>query len=260
MIRSVVIIGSGNLAEALAKAVARSPLELRQLWARNAQRGPAVAEAAGTVWSADPQCLAEADLYLLAVSDAAVAEVAEALPIPPSAIVAHTGGGVPIGALSAARYPRRAVFYPLQTFTRGREVDFSEIPLFLEVSQPDVLPELEAFARTLSRRVHLADSALRVRLHTAAVFACNFVNHMYALGDHLMRQSGLRYEYLKPLIAETAAKALAADHPAAVQTGPAVRGDRATAQRHLEVLAGDPALQEIYNLLSKSIWETSKKT
>ena len=151
MIRSVVIIGSGNLAEALARAVAASPLGLRQVFGRNRDRVAAVAALSGTVGESDPSRLAHADIYLIAVSDAAVAEVASSLPIDAAAVVAHTAGSVPVDAL--ARFPRRAVFYPFQTFTKGREVDFSEIPILVETASPDLRGEVEAFARCLSRTV-----------------------------------------------------------------------------------------------------------
>ena len=239
MIRSVVIIGSGNLAEALARAVAASPLGLRQVFGRNRDRVAAVAALSGTVGESDPSRLARADIYLIAVSDAAVAEVASSLPIDAAAVVAHTAGSVPVDAL--ARFPRRAVFYPFQTFTKGREVDFSEIPILVETASPDLRGEVEAFARCLSRTVLYADSALRGQVHLAGVFACNFANQ------------------LRPLIAETTAKALAAARPAAVQTGPAVRGDLPTQERHLRLLADDALLSDIYRLITQSIWETSRK-
>ena len=217
----VVIVGSGNLAEALAQAVARSGLQLVQLFARNAAQGEAVAALAGTQWTADPARLADADIYLISVSDKAVGEVAAALPLPAGAVVAHTAGSVPLDALPA--HARRAVFYPLQTFTKGRSVDFSQIPLFLETDDSPLRPALEAFARRLSHTVVWADSACRAKVHLAAVFACNFVNHMYAVGEGIVRSAGLPFDVLKPLLAETAAKALDAASPADVQTGPAVR-------------------------------------
>ena len=253
-----VIIGSGNLAEALAQAVARSGLKLVQLFARNAQRGKTVAALAGTQWTSDPAGLAEADIYLIAVSDRAVAEVAATLPIPEEAAVAHTAGSVPVTAIPE-RFARRAVFYPMQTFTRGREADFSVIPVFLEAPSPELRPELEAFARKLSGTVIWADSAQRCKVHLAAVFACNFANHMYAVGERIVRGAGLDFDVLKPLIAETAAKACDARSPLDVQTGPAVRNDFATKARHGDLLAFDLRLKNIYSTISQSIWETSKK-
>ena len=242
----VVIVGSGNLAEALAQAVARSGLQLVQLFARNAARGEAVAALAGTQWTADPARLADADIYLISVSDKAVGEVAAALPLPAGAVVAHTAGSVPLDALPA--HARRAVFYPLQTFTKGRSVDFSQIPLFLETDDSPLRPALEAFARRLSHTVVWADSACRAKVHLAAVFACNFVNHMYAVGEGIVRSAGL-----------TAAKALDAASPADVQTGPAVRNDLPTMARHRALLAAAPRLENIYSIISNNIWEISKK-
>jgi len=255
-LNEVVVIGSGNVAEALARAVAASGLRLAQLWARNAARAQEIAALAGCGWASRPESLAAADIYLLAVSDRAVGDVAAALPIPEGAVVAHTAGSVPLEALPA-RFARRAVFYPLQTFTRGRQVDFAEIPIFIEASDSGLQTELEVFARRLSRRVFRADSARRARLHLAAVFACNFANRMYALGEQLLRDAGLGFDVLRPLIAETAAKALASGSPAEVQTGPAVRGDLPTQERHAAML--DDELRTIYQLISRNIWETSKK-
>ena len=252
-----VIIGSGNLAEALARAVAGSGAKPVQVFARNAERGRAVAALAGTQWTDDPAQLAAADIYLISVSDKAVAELAASLPIPAGAAVAHTAGSVPLEALPAKF--RRAVFYPLQTFTKGREVDFSQIPIFLETDDAALRPALEAFARRLSQRVLWADSACRAKVHLAAVFACNFANHMYAVGERIVRSAGLPFDVLKPLIAETAAKALDAASPADVQTGPAVRNDLPTKAHHCALLDDELQLKNIYSIISNSIWETSKK-
>ena len=257
--KRIVIIGSGNLAEALARAVSKSGLEMVQLFARNPERGPVVARLAGCGWASDPEQLDRtADLYVIAVSDRAVAEVASTLPIPATAAVAHTAGSVPLEAIPE-RFTRRAVFYPMQTFTKGREVDFTRIPIFLETADPGMRPELEAAARQLSRQVIWADSAQRAKVHLAAVFACNFANHMYAIGEEVVRSAGLDFGVLKALVAETAAKACDARSPRDVQTGPAVRNDTPTQERHLALLEGDPNLQEIYTQISKSIWQTSRK-
>lgn len=256
--KRVVIIGSGNLAEALARAVAESELELVQIYARNAERARTVATLAATRWTTQPAELADADIYLVAVSDRAVTEVAAALPLPAHACVAHTAGSVPLDVLSGS-CAHRAVFYPMQTFTKGRRVDFSQIPIFLECDDETFYPELEAFARQLSQTVIRADSARRAKIHLAAVFACNFANHMYALGEQVARSAGLDFGVLKPLVRETAEKALDAASPADVQTGPAVRHDLATQERHLQLLGDDAQLKEIYTTISQHIWETSRK-
>lgn len=258
----LVLVGSGSVAEALARAAADNPAtELVQLVARNPVRGPVVAALGRTQWTADAAQLAPADLYLLAVSDRAVAEVAASLPLPPGAAIVHTAGGVALDALPA-QAARRGVLYPLQTFTAGRAVDFGRVPLFVEGSTPAFQAELEALARTFSPTVVAADSERRARLHLAAVFACNFANRMYALGEEVMQAAGLDFALLKPLIAETASKALDAPSPAGVQTGPAVRHDAPTLERHLRLLAEgglDARLTPMYQLISEDIWKTSKR-
>ena len=258
-LKSAVIIGSGNLAEALARAIAASDLELRQLYARNEARGRAIAALTGTETASRPEELCTtADIYLIAVSDSAVGEVARTLPIPSGAVVAHTAGSVSLEALPE-QYSRRAVFYPMQTFTKGRAVDFRAIPIFVEAADAALQADVEAFARHLSQTVLQADSARRAKVHLAAIFACNFANHMYALGERIVRTAGLDFDILKPLVAETAAKACDATSPADVQTGPAARHDATTIERHAALLADDPELLELYQQISKNIWETSRK-
>ena len=250
--KRVVIIGSGNLAEALARAVAKSGLELVQIFARNAERARIIAELTATDWATHPGMLAQdADIYLIAVSDKAVEHVAATLPIPEGAAVAHTAGSVPLAAIPE-KFARRAVFYPMQTFTKGREVDFSVIPVFLETPSAELRPELEAFARQLSGTVIWATSEQRARVHLAAVFACNFANHMYALGERLLQKNGLPFDILLPLIDETARKVHGLS-PRSAQTGPAVRYDTGVIEKHLDMLADEPEMQRLYRLLSDDI-------
>ena len=257
--KRVVIIGSGNLAEALARAVVKSDLELVQIFARNAERARIVAELVETDWATHPEMLSkEGDIYIIAVSDKAVAQVASTLPIPEKAAVVHTAGSVPLAAIPS-RFTHRGVFYPMQTFTKGREVDFSVIPIFLETASFEYRNELEEFAGQLSRQVIWANSDQRAKVHLAAVFACNFANHMYTIGERIARSAKLDFEVLKPLIAETAAKACDARTPLDVQTGPAIRNDFATKARHCDLLSFDLRLKNIYSTISQSIWETSKK-
>ncbi len=258
-----VILGSGNVAEALVAAITAKPadeLQLVQLYGRGAS-GSELARRFGVPFTGLLEDLAPADIYIMAVSDSAIGELSGRMNIPDSAVAAHTAGGVGIDALSP-HIAHRAVFYPLQTFTKGRNVDFADVPVFIEYDSTHAGDIVRRFAGMLSGNVMEADSALRVRLHTAAVFACNFVNHLYALGGALLTESGISPDILAPLIEETARKAIASGNPAAVQTGPAVRGDNETMRHHLELLAseGKVTYEKIYKLLSQSIWETSKKT
>ncbi len=257
--KSVVIIGSGNVAEAFARVLPERGFEVRQIFARNAMRGAEVARLAGCESNDNPDRIATADLYLVAVSDSAITPLLSSLPLPVGAVVAHTAGSQPLTAIPEC-FARRAVIYPLQTFTAGRGVDFREIPLFVEAADEVLLTEVKAFAGKLSDMVIEADSQMRSQAHLAGVVVCNFVNHLYAMGAGLVQTAGLPFSTLAPLIAESARKAIESGNPLAVQTGPAKRNDRVTIERHIAMLAPKPELQEIYEKLSQNIWkETSKR-
>lgn len=266
------IIGSGNVAEALALALKAmrsggengSMPELVQICARNRSEGSALAAKAGVGYVSSPEELAPADLCIIAVSDGAIPEVSAKIRAGAGTVVAHTAGGVGLDAISP-HIAHRGVIYPFQTFTKGREADFSNIPIFVEYGDTHAESVVERFASALSGKVFTASSQTRARLHLAGVFGCNFVNHMYAVAARILEEEGLPFDIIKPLIEETAAKALAAGYPAAVQTGPAVRGDTVTLERHMRLLeSGKPGRERemekrIYDIISKSIWETSKK-
>lgn len=257
---SVVVIGSGNVAEALALTISSSHgAELRQIFARNPIRAARIAADTSTAWTDDPQRLARADIYIIAVSDKAIAEVAGALPFPDDAIVVHTAGSVPLQALPD-KIRNRGILYALQSFTAGRRIDLTEVPLFVEAQSKEVGERLYAFARTISRRVDYADSDRRRTIHLAGVMVNNFPNHLYGIGARIVEREGLSFDILKPLILETAGKAAETDSPDSVQTGPAVRDDREVCREHMRMLEHDPARQKIYNDITESIWETSKRT
>ena len=253
-IRRITVIGSGNVAEALALNIAGAwGVELVEVVARNAERGEAIAMAAGCDFVEMGDKVAQADLYIIAVSDRAVAEVAEAMELSEEAIVVHTAGSVELSALGRGR---RGVFYPFQTFTAGRAIDLSDVPIFIEGSDEATTAALEAFAEQLSSKVYRADSHRRREIHLSGVWACNFVNALYGVAaDVLHEREGLSFEVLQPLILETAHKAAEAVHPAAVQTGPARRGDSEVMARHEAMLTDKPELQEIYRLISEEIYK-----
>ena len=253
-IRRITVIGSGNVAEALALNIAGAwGVELVEVVARNAERGEAIAMAAGCDFVEMGDEVAQSDLYIIAVSDRAVAEVAEAMELGEEAIVVHTAGSVELSALGKGR---RGVFYPFQTFTAGRAIDLSDVPIFIEGSDEATTVALEAFAEQLSSKVYRADSHRRREIHLSGVWACNFVNALYGVAaDVLHEREGLSFEVLQPLILETAHKAAEAVHPAAVQTGPARRGDSEVMARHEAMLTDKPELQEIYRLISEEIYK-----
>ena len=251
----VVIVGSGNVAESLAQAIAEAEgLELVQIFARNEERGRRVAELANTEWG--NTSLAEADLYLISVSDNAVAGCAKLLHIPESAVVAHTAGCCPMESL--APHTHRAVFYPFQTFSIGRKVDFKKGYIFLEGATDHAIQVVEKVAHALTANVLPADSARRAVIHLSGVFACNFANAMYANAAEVLASVNLPFDIVAPVIEETAHKAVQALNPMATQTGPARRGDSETLDRHRKMLADKPRTKEIYDKISEDICERTK--
>lgn len=254
----VVIIGSGNVAESFARTMAGVPnILLCQIMARNRERCEAVANIGHCRWSIDPTELAEADIYIISVSDRAVEEVAMEYNFPKESIVVHTAGSV---AMSAIKRPgRRGILYPFQSFSSGRVIRLSDVPIFVEADNDAVAEQLMNFASLVSSRVEYADSERRSRIHLAGVFVNNFTNHLYGLATDIVDEAGLSFDVLRPIISETANKAIASGDPFAVQTGPAVREDRVVTDKHLKALRGDETKQKIYKDITDSIWETSKR-
>lgn len=191
-----------------------------------------------------------ADLTIIAVSDDAIESVVKSLP-PLKGIIVHTAGSVGLDIL-ASRSEKIGVFYPLQTFTKGKPINYSDIPYLLEVADDAYFEELYQFAALIGKDIRQVSSKQRKALHIAAVFACNFTNHMYVLADELLNRNSLDISLIKPLIKETFSK-LEVLSPSQAQTGPAVRGDQRIMNSHLEALNDDRELAEIYRLLSNSI-------
>ena len=157
---------------------------------------------------------------------------------------------------------RRAIVYPFQTFSAGRVVDFSKIFLFIEAQDEATHIEAAEFAKSLTDNVHTADAALREKIHLTGVLTSNFVNNMYATAAEVIATAGLDFDVIAPLIAETAAKALESRNPSQVQTGPAVRGDNQTLERHRRLIGDNDTLRKMYDIISENIWrirETSKR-
>lgn len=255
----VVVVGSGNVAEAFARSLAQNHyVNLLQIFARNEERGRYIAKETLSSWTNQSDELADADIYIISVSDRAVAEVAHSLPFKPGSIVVHTAGSVPLSVLPNEGVSR-GILYAFQTFSAGRQISLGRVPIFIEAEDDLTRESLKEFALLISEHVAEADSERRRSIHLAGVIVNNFTNHLYARGGDVMAQAGLSYDMLKPLIEETAAKATATDDPRKVQTGPAVRGDDAVCQKHLEMLQSDETMQKIYKTITDSIWETSKK-
>jgi predicted short-subunit dehydrogenase-like oxidoreductase (DUF2520 family) len=255
-IQHIVLIGSGNVATHLGLAIQKTGGSIVQVYSRTEVSAMHLAG----LLNADFTCVMEdirreADLYIIAVSDDALSEIAEDLNLDQKMVV-HTSGSLPMDILrkSSQNY---GVLYPLQTFSKSREIDFSVIPLCIEANSKNNLHLLEHFARELSHKVEPIDSETRKILHLAAVFACNFPNFMYHIAAQIMADHGLQFELLRPLILETAVKVQELK-PEEAQTGPARRRDEEIMKKHIRLLKKFPEFQKIYNMLSEGIQGKAK--
>lgn len=248
------LFGAGRVASQLAPALVAAGHQVIFVWSRTPAAAEALAAhlpgARALPGLAAP--LPPVDVYLLAVPDAAVAPLLAAVPWPTGARVAHLAGALPLAVFESQPAVRGGVFYPLQTFSPGRTIDWPAVPLCIEAADPAAEATLLALARSLSRQVRLLSSAQRLQLHVAAVFANNFTNHLLGIADTLLAEAGLPAELLAPLVRETVQKALA-HPPFAVQTGPAVRRDAPTLAAHEAALAAHPVWQDLYARLTASI-------
>lgn len=251
----VVLLGAGRVAGQLAPALHRAGHQLAGVWSRNPATAAALAATVpGTpvLPAPDFAALPPADVYLLAVPDAAIPGVLAQARFPVGALVAHTSGTVPLSTFEEVVGIVGGVFYPLQTFSAERAVDWRTVPLCVEGATPAAQATLLALAHTLSGSVQAVGTPQRQAIHIAAVFACNFTNHLLGISQALLAQQQLPLALLAPLLHETVEKALAYP-PFTVQTGPAARHDVPTLARHQAALAAYPAWLQVYNALTSSI-------
>lgn len=248
---NIVLLGSGNVATHLGRAFKMAGQSIVQVWSRDISNASELADTLAAEPISEMFDLdRSADLYIIAVKDEAIREVALALEISDKLIV-HTSGSTGLDILDGVS-SRIGVFYPLQTFSKTKSVDFRQIPIAIEGNTADITSTIRAIADRLSERVIELSSEQRKALHIAAVFACNFTNHLYALSQELLKEQKLDFDLLRPLIAETADK-IQMNDPISVQTGPAIRDDKTTIQAHLNLLHDKQELMELYQKLSQSI-------
>lgn len=245
----IVVIGSGNVATHMAQALDRVA-DVCCVYSRHALHAAALArKLKGAVATDDATAVPrDADFYIIAVKDDAVADVARAVGTT-NGIWAHTSGSVPADVFKGLKQ-HYGVFYPLQTFNMSTEVDFSKVPMLVEGDSDTTAEALERLARAVSGRVSRADSVARGKFHIAAVFACNFANYMWSVADRLLRDDGFDITYLEPLLRVTLENALTSS-PDKAQTGPARRGDTGIMARHMASLSPDDAA--VYDTVSKQI-------
>ncbi len=250
--RNIAIIGSGNVAFHIGNALKKTQNRMVGVFARNEKTGSRLAFEMGCRYFNDITSIPdEVDIILIAVNDDAVAQVVAQI-FYPGKIVAHTSGTVRMEMLEAAS-DRIGVFYPLQTLHKDNKVDMKRVPLCIESNTKWGEGMLMELAASISNNVHRVNSEQRRTMHLAAVVACNFSNHMYALADQILKKDGLDLSILQPLIIQTAANVKNGD-PQKLQTGPAVRGDEVVLKKHEALLLKkNPDLAELYRMLTQSI-------
>ena len=241
-----VIIGSGNVANHMAKAFTQNNIKVHQIFGRNEIELSKISNQFNIPYSNGK--LEEAELYIIAVSDSSVENVSELIKNE-NALVAHTSGSLPKEILKG-NY-RKASFYPLQTFSKSKDLDYSKIPFFIEADNQIDEKSLFELASIISDNVETSTYEKRKYIHLTAVFACNFVNHLFARAKQISDSQDLDFNYFIPLINETVEKISHLD-PKLAQTGPAVRGDERVLKLHEELIKNEEQLY-IYKTLNESI-------
>ena len=238
------------MAWSLVPAILESGHEITGIYGRNTLTLNPLVDRFGLPAFHSLENIPQSDLVFIAVTDSAIAEVSTV--VAKENIVVHCSGSTGIDVL-AQRFNNCGVVYPTQTFSKHRKADFKNIPLLVEYSSPEAGVVIMEFAKSLSNDVREMTSSQRIYLHLAAVFACNFTNHFFAVAKNILDDNNVDFGLLYPLINETVEKALKCGNPAKCQTGPAVRQDNLTLEKHINLLEPIPYLKDIYISLSQSI-------
>lgn len=250
----VSFIGSGNVAWHLAPALDNTDFAVREVYSRNPEHAAALVD---KLYEADVKTSLDfsdspSNIFIIAVPDDAIQSIVQEIILPDDAILVHTSGSQPLSALGYAAIPGIGVFYPLQTFSKSKKIDFTDVPIFVESENAVTEKLLLSMAKAISKNVHQITSNERKAMHVAAVFASNFTNHMLLIAQQIMKENNLNFEWLKPLVAEMINKSISIG-PENAQTGPARRGDFEILDRHMEFLQADEQRAEIYKVISQHI-------
>ncbi|WP_104383914.1 Rossmann-like and DUF2520 domain-containing protein [Sphingobacterium sp. HMA12] len=248
---NIVILGSGNAATHFGQAFQLLGHQIVQIYSKTKANADALAFALQCPGTDDlTQLLANADLYLIAVSDQAIPTLVETMPQDINGIVVHCSGATDMAILN--RFRNYGVIYPPQSLSKNKIVDFSLIPFCVEGNDASNADGLLQLARTFSSRSILCNSQQRLAIHLSSVMVNNFANILYQFAYELLEEYNLSFDLVRPIILETAEKVQ--NHiPITVQTGPAIREDEVTQQKHLKFISNKPDLQQIYQLLSHQI-------
>jgi len=250
---NIAIIGSGNVAWHLAPELENAGHRVVEVFSRNVKNANALikrlysAELITTIDFSE----SEAEIFIICISDDAIKQIAQEIVLPENSIVVHTSGSISMKKLGYTATNHIGVFYPLQTFTKGKRIFFEDIPILIEAENKFTSRVLKNLGKSISKKVIRVNSKDRMAIHVAAVFACNFTNHMFGMAEGILKGQGFEFELLRPLIAETINKSLDLG-PKNAQTGPAARADFKTLDKHMAFLEGKEG-KELYKFITENI-------
>jgi predicted short-subunit dehydrogenase-like oxidoreductase (DUF2520 family) len=254
---NISFVGSGKVASALARCLFDKGHKICSIISRNATTGMELARFCDSEWSDKYEVDDKTNILIVSVPDDAISDVLARIKSKKEILIAHTAGSIGLDVFPK-HLNKTGVVYPLQTFSTGRNIDLSAVPFFIEGSDAGCTDKLKHLAEELSSSVYVTDADHRRLLHLAAVFVSNFTNHLLTIGKDITNLSGIPFEALQPLILETIDKAIGLG-PQNSQTGPAVRYDLNTIEKHLDLLSYSPELKNIYDLMTRSIMSYYKK-
>jgi predicted short-subunit dehydrogenase-like oxidoreductase (DUF2520 family) len=243
--------GAGRVAGALCREMYRHGHNIELIVSESEKNGYSLAGSCNARWSQNLTFPDSTNVIIVAVPDNRLKSVLEKINCKPGTLVAHTAGSIGMDVFPE-QITRKGIFYPLQTFSRERKIIFRDLPFFLESSDKQSDVTLKIIAESIGAKAHFTDTEHRRMLHVAAVFVCNFTNHMLTAGKEVAIKAGFPFEVLKPLIEETFLKAMD-NGPENSQTGPAVRNDQNTIEKHLELLSFSNELKRLYSEITHSI-------
>lgn len=254
---SVVMIGAGNVATHLVNHLHIAGFSILQVFSRTENAAQSLADMVNAGWTTNvAELVPTADIYILALKDSAIVPFLENAQLQGKFLI-HCSGSLSIDVLKEFSH-HAGVFYPLQTFSKARNIDFKEVPVFLESTSLFMKERLDELARKLTSKIYFANSRQRLILHIAAVFSCNFVNHFYTIAEQILDENNFGFEILRPLMEETLDK-IKTLKPFDAQTGPAVRNDSNIIDKHIKILADHPEIQKIYSMVSEHIYKLHQK-
>lgn len=252
---NVVLIGSGNVATVLGRVMQSCGHTIIEVVSRNEFNAHKLATTLGTTTQTNIDAVTnDGEIYIVSVADNGIEKVCKQLLLK-NKIVAHTSGAISKNVLQNVS-ERYGVLYPVQSL-RKESAHIPEIPLLIDGNTEETTQAIRTFAETISKKVFHANDEERLKLHVSAVFASNFTNHLYSLAEEYCKTEGTDFSLLIPLIKEVAQR-IETYKPHLMQTGPALRNDVVTIQKHLHLLNAHPRLKNVYEVMTQSIKEFYK--